>query len=224
MTKPTVKGRSTNTVGAGDVPTVLARDLTDYDPNAELQRQAEAYELLKTAEGLPNLIARFQLETERALDGIRQEQRQQVVQLERKVAALQDEWGGVRDEVKALKVVIEDALHQMREGVKEAINAQREAVTHAQKASQSAAVFDKLEASRPDFRRMVSDQNQTLGKVRDQFTLLQEQVHGLSKRLDEFEVVADDYEETKGTVRGMDLIVKDLNAESKTRRRTGVER
>jgi chromosome segregation ATPase len=170
----------------------------------------------------PELIARFQLDTEQAIAAVKAEHLRAFADLERKIASIQDEWNTTREEVRALKVTIEDGLHQMRAGVREAINAQKEAVTAAVQAGNAAAVFDKLKASQPDFHRMVKEQNVTIAKLTDKFTHLDEQLHGLSKKLDEFDIVAEDYEETKGTIRGMDLIVKDLNADHKQRRRSGV--
>ncbi len=167
------------------------------------------------------VVARFQIETDLALAAIRQEHRQGLVALEGRVAALVDEWTRTRDTVSDLRRTVEDALHQMRKGIEEAINAQRESVAAAQKAQTAAAVFDKLKASQPDFHRMVSDQNKTVASMRDAMTLLEEQVRGYAKRLDELDAVAVDYEDTKGAVRGLDIVVKDLNTEARQRRQVG---
>lgn len=170
---------------------------------------------------IPDLIARFQLETEAALKAQRAETVKLAEGLERRVAELADAWAGTRETVKALQIRIETAVHEMQQAVRECINAQKECVAAAQRAQQSAEVFDKLRASQPDLHRMVREQDKVIAHVRDQFTHLEERVGGLGKKLDEFEVLADDYEETKGTVRSMDIHVKDLNKEAQQRRQVG---
>lgn len=177
--------------------------------------------------GLPappveELIARFQLDTEALIAGIRRDHQAQISEQDRKIGKLTDTCDRVLAEFAGLKRTIEEALHEMRGGVAEALNAQREAVRHATNASNSAAVFDKLKASQPDFHRMVRELDLKIAGALDRMTKL-EGLHGdLNRRLDEFDVVAEDYEETKGTVRGLDLVVKDLNASDKARRRTEI--
>jgi chromosome segregation ATPase len=168
------------------------------------------------------LIARFQLETEALIATLRNDHQRQIVEQERKVAALSDEWTNTRAEVKALREGIEAAVHEIQTSMREAINAQREAVKAAQKAADAAAVFDKLKASQPDFHRIVGEQNKTVARLSDTVTHLGEQLQGLAKQIDAFEVLAEDYEETKGEVRGLDLVVKDLNTEARNRRKQGV--
>lgn len=171
--------------------------------------------------GADELIARFQLETEQALAAQRQESIRLVTECERRVAGLVDEWTRTRTEIEELRKTVENAIHDMRQSVAECLNAQRESARSAQAAQQSAAVFDKLKASQPDFHRMVREQNTTVASIRDGFTHIEERMRGVEKRLDEFDVVADDYEETKGTVRGLDVIVKDVNTDLQQRRRAG---
>lgn len=170
---------------------------------------------------IPDLIARFQLETEAALKAQRAETVKLVEGLERRVAELTDAWTVTREGVKALEKRIESAIHDMQQAVGECINAQRQSVAAAAAAKQSAEVFEKLRASQPDLHRMVRDQDKVVASVRDQFAHLEEKVGGLSRKLDEFELVAEDYEETKGTVRSMDIAVKDLNTEARQRRQVG---
>lgn len=167
------------------------------------------------------LIARFQLETDAALAAIRRDHQTQLVSQERKIAGLQDDWTRTREEVTGLKRTVDDALHQMRVGMEEVLNAQRVSMASAQKAETAAAVFDKLKASQPDFHRMVANQDKVVAHVRDQMTHLEEQVNGYAKRLDELDAVAVDYEDTKGAVRGLDMVVKDLNSEARQRRQVG---
>lgn len=170
------------------------------------------------------LIARFQLDTEELIAGIRRDHQRQIAEQDRKVAGLEDQWTAARQELAGIRAAIEGALHEMREGVREALNSQREAVTAAKKAADSAAVFDKLKASQPDFHKMVREVQQDLGKVKDKITNVEGTLGHLSKRLDEFDLVAEDYEETKTTVRGLDPIVSTLNKESIQRRQTGASR
>jgi phage shock protein A len=170
---------------------------------------------------VPELIARFQIETEEKLTAIRREHQAQIVQQDRKIGALEDKWGQLHQEVTTIRGAVEDGLHQMRNGVAEVNIALRQAVGFTERAEKSAAVFDKLKASQPDFHRMVRELDVKLGKVQDSQAQMLEQVNGLRRSLDELEVVAEDYEETKGAVRGIDLVVKNLNAEAGQRRKTG---
>jgi chromosome segregation ATPase len=182
-----------------------------------------------TREGAPpeapapieEIIARFQIETEQALATQRQESIRLVEGCERRVAGLVDDWTRTRGEIEALKKTVENAIHDMRQSVAECLNAQRESARSAQAAQQSAAVFDKLKASQPDFHRMVGDQNKTVATIRDAMTHVEERMRGVEKRLDEFDTVAEDYEETKGAVRGLDVIVKDVHGDLQQRRRAG---
>lgn len=167
------------------------------------------------------VVARFQLETEATLATIKREHQTQLVGQERKIAMLDDAWTRTREEVTALKRTVDDALHQMRVGIEEVLNAQRLSMAAASKAETAAAVFDKLKASQPDLHRMVRDQDKVVAGVRDKMTHLGEQVSGYAKRLDELDAVAVDYEDTKGAVRGLDMVVKDLNSEARQRRQVG---
>jgi phage-related tail protein len=144
------------------------------------------------------VVARFQLETDATIATIKREHQGQLVEQERKIARLEDAWTRTRDEVTALKRTVDDALHQMRQGLEEVLNAQRLSMAAATKAETAAAVFDKLKASQPDLHRMVRDQDKVVASVRDQMTHLAEQVGGYAKRLDELDAVAVDYEDTKG--------------------------
>jgi phage-related tail protein len=167
------------------------------------------------------VVARFQLETDAAIGTIKREHQSQLVGQERKIATLEDAWTRTRDEVTALKRTVDDALHQMRQGIEEVLNAQRLSMLAATKAETAAAVFDKLKASQPDLHRMVREQDKVVATVRDRMTHLEEQVGGYAKRLDEFDAVAVDYEDTKGAVRGLDIVVKDLHSSERQRRQVG---
>jgi uncharacterized coiled-coil DUF342 family protein len=168
------------------------------------------------------LIARFQIDTEALIADMRKSHQSQLAEQQRKIDHLTDNWERTRAEFSELRGRIEAAVHDMVEGVKEALNAQREAVKHATKASDAAAVFDKLKASQPDFHRMVRDLDLKISGAIDETTKTVELCNGLSRRLDEFETVAVDYEETKGQLRGIDHIVKNLDADHKQRRRTEI--
>lgn len=185
--------------------TVLGRTVPEPPPAAPIEE----------------IIARFQLETEQALATQRQETIRLVEGCERRVAGLVDDWSRTRGEIEGLRKTVESAIHDMRQSVSECLNAQRESARSAQAAQQSAAVFDKLRASQPDFHRMVKEQNTTVATIRDAMTHVEERMRGVEKRLDEFDVVADDYEETKGAVRGLDVIVKDVHGDLQQRRRAG---
>lgn len=168
------------------------------------------------------LIARFQLDTETLIDAIRKDHQAQIVEQQRKIDQLADNWTGLQAEFRELRTRIEDAIHRMNEAVKEALNAQRESSNNARKAADAAAVFDKLKASQPDFHRMVRELDAKISGAIDKTQHQADIVHGLSVRLDELDAVAVDYEETKGSVRSIDHLVKNLDAESKQRRRTEI--
>lgn len=168
------------------------------------------------------LIARFQIDTETLIDKLRRDHQGQLVEQQRKIDQLSDSWDSLRAEFKTLRGAIDSAVHDLNEGVKEALNAQRHSARHAQEAASSVAVFDKLKASQPDFHRMVRDLDAKISRAVDATTHQGDLVRDLSVRLDELDAVAVDYEETKGSVRSIDNLVKNLDAESKTRRRTEI--
>lgn len=167
------------------------------------------------------LIARFQLETERMIATLTTEHRRSSVDQERKIATLTDSWQQLTADVRDLRKAIDDGLHQMRQGVSEVNVALRRTVEYAEQAATSAKVYDKLKASQPDFQRAVKELHLKCGSIQDANNNTLAQLNSLSQRLDEFEVVTCDYEETKGTVRGMDRIVADLNG-AEQRRRKGI--
>jgi chromosome segregation ATPase len=171
---------------------------------------------------IAELVARFQIDTEALIESMRKSHQGQIAEQQRKIDHLADNWERTRAEFSELRQRIEAAVHDMNEAVKEALNAQREAVKHAAKASDAAAVFDKLKASQPDFHRMVRDLDLKISGAIDKTTHAMDLIKVVSERLDEFETVAVDYEETKGQVRGIDHIVKNLDADSKQRRRTEI--
>jgi uncharacterized coiled-coil DUF342 family protein len=168
------------------------------------------------------LIARFQLDTEALVATIRADHQRQLATMERKVAGLEDQWETAKAELAGIRKVIEEALHEMRGGVAEALNSQREAVKHAKHAADSVAVFDKLKASQPDFHRMVKGVQEDMGRVKDKITNVEGAIGHLSKRLDEFDIVANDYQDTKTTVRGLDPLVAGLQKDLVQRRTAGV--
>lgn len=174
------------------------------------------------APDVAELIARFQIDTETLIASIRGDHQRQIAQQDRKVAQLEDQWTAARAELAGIRAAIDNALHEMREGVREALNSQRQAVAAAEKAATSAAVFDKLKASQPDFHRLVGEVQKDLGRVKDKIVSVEGTISHLSKRIDEFDLVAEDYEETKTTVRGLDPIVGSLHKEAIQRRTSGV--
>lgn len=157
------------------------------------------------------LIARFQLETERALDKLRTDMLGLHEDLARKVAAVQDSCAQMTEAVRRQTRELEDAVHHTRNGVKECNEALKVAAKAARDAADSAAVFEKLKDSQPDFAAQVRALEARLAKVVDTNAHLAEQFTGLTRRLDEFELVAESMEETKGEVRGIDQAVKILD-------------
>lgn len=196
--------------------------LADMAAMTTLGRAALAAEVPEPS--VPELIARFQIDTESLIATMRKEHQGQISAQDRKVAALEDQWTAARSELAAIRGVVDEALHSIRQGVAEALNAQREAIAHAKKAGDSAAVFEKLKASQPDFHRLVGEVQKKLGQVEDKITHVEGTMSHLSKRIDEFELVAEDYQETKTTVRGLDPIVKVLDRDLSQRRTSGASR
>lgn len=169
-----------------------------------------------------DIIARFQLDTEKLIATLRSDHQRQISEQDRKIGTLIDQWEGAKLTIAEMRGKLDASLHEMNEGVKEVRIALTRAVDAAASAARSVEVFDKLKASQPDFHRAVQDVAVKLAKLSDVVTHQRELHEGLSKRLDGFEVVADDYEETKGTVRGLDNIVSGLDRESKQRKKTGM--
>lgn len=203
--------------------TVRARAATGEVVDAVVDAKLDNISGSVSEPNVAELIARFQLDTEALIAGIRKDHQKQIAQLESKAASLEDQWAAARQELAGIRKTIEDALHEMRGGVAEALNSQKQAVAAAQKAADAAAVFDKLKASQPDFYRMVQGVQLDLGKVKDRITNVDGTVSALSRRIDELDRVATDYEETKTTVRGLDPIVGALNKDLIQRRTSGVQ-
>lgn len=164
------------------------------------------------------LLARFQLDNERALDALRSSFQAQQGELAVKVAKLDDKCTEMVATVQRQTAQLEAAIHHTRNGVNECNEAMKVAAKAAREAADSAAVFEKLKDSQPDFHAMVRALEVRLAAVVDKNTLLADQFNGLSKRIDEFEVVADSMEETAGEVRGLDIQVKKLHSLERTSR------
>jgi ABC-type transporter Mla subunit MlaD len=164
------------------------------------------------------LLARFQLENERAISKLRSEFQQQQGDLAMRVAKLTDVCTEMAATVNHQTQQLEDAVHHTRKGVDECNLAMKEAAKAAREAADSAAVFEKLKDSQPDFSRQVQALEVRIAAVVDRNSHLGEMLNGLTKRLDEFEVVADTMEETQGEVRGLDIGLKKLQAQERTSR------
>jgi chromosome segregation ATPase len=162
------------------------------------------------------LIARFQLESERAIAGVRADTQRLVGDLATKVAQLQDRVTDMTEAASRQAQALESGLHHTRKAVEETNEAMKVAAKAAQEARDSALVYEKLKESQPDFAAQVRGLEVRLAAVVDANTHLGERLNGLVKQLEEFEIVADAFEETQGEVRGLDLNLKRLDAQVRT--------
>lgn len=167
---------------------------------------------------IDELLARFQLENERALAKLRADFQAQQGDLAVKVATLGDKCEALAATVASQTTQLEEAVHHTRTGVNECNEAMKVAAKAAREAADSAAVFEKLKDSQPDFHAAVRALETRLAAVVDKNTHLAEQFSGLAKQLEEFELVADTIEETQGEVRGLDLNLKKLQHQERTSR------
>lgn len=164
------------------------------------------------------LIARFQLDTERAIAGLRDHTQRQLEKLTTQVAALHDSVNRMTHDVNRNTEQLEGAVRATRVRADECNLALKEAVKSANAAADSARVFEMLRAEQPDFRRAVAELEQRLAAVKDDNDRLHGALNALTTRLDDLEIVADSFEETAGEVRGLDLAVKSLNTITRTQR------
>ncbi len=169
-------------------------------------------------ERVEELVARFQLETERAIAAVRDSMQGQVADLASKVAKLEDGYTKLREAASRQATALEGAMHHTRKGVEECNGAMKVAAKAATEARDTALVYEKLRESQPDFAAQVRGLEERLAKVVDTNSHLHERLNGLVKQLEEFEVVADSFEETAGEVRGLDLAVKKLDTITRTTR------
>lgn len=172
----------------------------------------------KPAAPLDELLARFQLQNERAIGELRAEFQRQAGDLAVKVAALGDKCEAMTATVQRQTEQLEAAIHHTRNGVNECNEAMKVAAKAAREAADSAAVFEKLKDSQPDFQAQVRALETRLAAVVDKNTHLAEQINGLTKQLDQFESVVDSVEETQGEVRGLDITVKKLQHQERASR------
>lgn len=164
------------------------------------------------------LVARFQLETDRAITAVREDMGRAIGDLARKVATLEDRFTEMRDAASRQAQALESGLHHTRKAVEETNEAMKVAAKAAQEARDSALVYEKLKESQPDFTRQVQALEARLAAVVDTNTHLAERLNGLVAQVEQFEVVADSFEETAGEVRGLDIAVKKLDTLSRTNR------
>jgi len=167
---------------------------------------------------IEQLIARFQLETDRALAAIREDMGRAIGDLARKVATLDDRFTEMRDAASRQAVALDSGLHHTRKAVEEVNEAMKVAARSAQEARDSALVYEKLKESQPDFTRQVQALEVRLAAVVDSNAHLQEQVTRLVGQVEDFEVVADSFDEVSGEVRGLDLAVKKLDTITRSSR------
>jgi chromosome segregation ATPase len=163
------------------------------------------------------LLARFQLENERALAALQGDLLRLHEELATRVAALDDQCRTNTVTVDRQTKTLEDATHHTKQGVAECNLALKAAAKAAREAADSAAVFEKLKDSQPNFAEQVRALERRLATVVDKNTHLEAMVNDLTRKLGELEVVADDMEETKGDVRGLDIALKRLDSAQRTR-------
>jgi chromosome segregation ATPase len=168
-----------------------------------------------TSGPLDELIARFQVETEKKLAEMRAAHLKEFQDMHTKIAQCQDSVVRTEDRCNRFERLIDDASSAMRAGITEVNTHLRAAVAQTEIARKAAEVFEKLKKSQPDFHKMVQELQVKLGAVRTEQTTTNDRITRLDQRLDEFDIVADNFEETRTTVRGLDPIVKNLNDLSK---------
>lgn len=137
------------------------------------------------------LVARFQLESERAITSVRSDLTAMVQSQALKVAQLEDRVVEMTEQAKRQATAIEDAMHHTRKAVEEVNEAMKVAAKAAQESRDSAAVYEKLKDSQPDYAAQVRALEQRLAEVVDSHTHLNERLQGIVKQLDEFEVITD---------------------------------
>lgn len=121
------------------------------------------------------LIARFQVETDRRMAAFEQECLRRMGAAEHKAAVLTDEVNALRDEVAGLRKRFEGTEHELRAATNECNTALRRAVECAEQAKDSAAVYERLRDAQPDFRDEVLALRKEVAKVSDRQTLIEGQ-------------------------------------------------
>lgn len=170
------------------------------------------------AAGVDELVARFQLQTDRAIASVRQDLQRAHGELATRVAHLQDRVTEMTEASNRQATALESGLHHTRKAVEEVNEAMKVAAKAAQEARDSAIVYEKLKESQPDFAAQVRALEVRLAAVVDANTHLAERFNGLVSQVEQFEVVADSFEETRGEVQGLDIAVKKLDTLSRTNR------
>lgn len=170
---------------------------------------------LGTSGPIDELVARFQVDTEKRIAELQATHLKEFQNMHAKIAACQDAVVRTEDRCNKFERLIDDASSAMRAGIAEVNTALRAAIGQTEIARKAAEVFEKLKKSQPDFYKMVQELQVKLGQVRTEQTTTNDRITGLAQRLDEFDIVADNFEETRTTVRGLDPIVKNLNDLSK---------
>ena len=168
-----------------------------------------------TSGPIDELVARFQVETDAKLKEMAAVHLREIQGMHRQVAQCRDSVVALEDRCTKFDRSIDDATASMRAGLREVNTALRVAVDQTRQAQEAAAVFDKLKSSQPDFHAMVRELQVKLGAVRTEQTHTNARINEILKKLDEFDLVAEDVEETRTVVRGLDPIVKNLNDMSK---------
>jgi len=134
------------------------------------------------------LIARFQLDTERLIEAFKAECQRRMGKAEHRAALLYDEVAAIRQEVGELRAKFADNEARLRSATNECNTALRRAVDYAEQARTSAAVYERLKEAQPDFRLEVFGLRKEVAGLRDRQTLLEERnnaVRGDTDRIDE---------------------------------------
>jgi hypothetical protein len=162
------------------------------------------------------LIARFQLETERAIAKVRDDMTGLIQQIATKTAHLEDKVTLMTEATSRQAAALDSGLHHTRKAVEETNEAMKVAAKAAVDARDSALVYEKLRESQPDFSRQVQALETRIAAVVDANTHLAERLNGLVSQVEQFEVVAESFEETRGEVQGLDIAVRKLDTRTRT--------
>jgi chromosome segregation ATPase len=144
------------------------------------------------------LIARFQVQTDRRLEAFQLECTRRMGAAEHRAALLTDEVHALRDQVEALQRRFEGTEHELRAATRECNTALLRAVESAESAKESAAVYERLRDSQPDYREEVNALRRELGGVSHRQSVLEGQhasiqgaTDALGARLAEVKIGAD---------------------------------
>ena len=123
------------------------------------------------------LVAKFQLDTEKALAAHR-------AQFDALLKPIRTELGRVQSSAEELRALyagtlerVEHFAHEMTQGVKETREALSKAVKMAAAAEEAAQVYEKLQEAAPDWEDRLRQAQRAAGKASDRLTALESQVN-----------------------------------------------